>query len=125
MNIQQIIKLCTEEPNYLAKFELDISNSPESQSTSQPKLLIHLLNKIWIGFTKFLHRQINKGNCVHSIYLGKFLPKSNSSKGNKSLFIPSLEFIEKGKFGYKENKHNINPITMIPKVLRIYIYIYI
>ena len=128
-------------PNSIATPQSTIVHNESTDLVIKNKKLYRLMQKVWLAYLKFLYRQIFKGNCVHSLHLGKFFPKRppliatksthveeqtkiTSNNNNRGFcYIPSVELLEKGKFIFYENQCNLNPMS--GKVIILYIYIYI
>jgi hypothetical protein len=78
-----------------------------------------LFMKVWSSFVKIIRRQVLNGKIVVSHHIGYFfrIPQDNAlnvsannikKEDEKSYaYIPKGEFIQKGRFQFKENKFNI------------------
>ena len=88
MNILQVIHSCIQEPIYLSQYIVEDSIPKLNQTITNQKtnktfvkeqsrsnnILEILCTKIWIALTKFIRKQLLKGNQMQIPYLGTIYP---------------------------------------------------
>ena len=63
--------------------------------------------RVWQALVKYLRSQCGeKARCVDFPLLGKFM-----KLGEQFMYVPSLEFVDSGKFSFPENDYNMSPFN--------------